>query len=260
MSSTPPLSAAEGLAGDPPLEPADYQQFMLHGRSEVLFVLRQLRDAGDPVTLHFNEGRDAVASRLLAADDAGVVLDPAGDPAANQRALNSGRLFAVARHDKVRIQFLVTGPAPRDFDGRPAWSAPLPEAVLRLQRREFYRLALPGDEALKCRIPRQDSEQMFTASIIDIGGGGLAVIVPPAELPLSAGMEFPNCRIDLPDVGIVSARLQVCTLFDLTLPSGVPVHRIGCRFVDLPGTMLTLVQRYVLKMERQRKARASGLA
>ena len=242
------------------LEPADYQQFMLHGRQEVLFILRQLRDGGDPVTLHFNEGRDALPSRILAADDHGVVLDPAGEASINARALKSPRLFAVTRHHRVRIQFMLNGIVNREFEGHPAWLAPLPDAVLRLQRREFFRLALPADEALKCRIPLPGGDGWFTASIVDIGGGGLAVIVPPAELPLEAGMEFANCRIDLPEVGIVAARLQVCTLFDLTLPSGVPVHRVGCRFVDLPGTMLTLVQRYVLKTERERKARSSGLA
>jgi hypothetical protein len=73
-------------------------------------------------------------------------------------------------------------------------------------------------------------------------------------------MEFPNCRIDLPEVGMLAARLEVRTLFELTLPSGVQVHRAGCQFVDLPGSMLTLVQRYVIKIERQRKARTTGLA
>jgi flagellar brake protein len=260
MNNVPTWPSPVPPPTEAPLEPTDYQQFMLHGRSEVLYLLRSLYDSGDRLALHFNEGRDALPTQVLAIEEDAMILDLTGDLATNQRALAADRLFAVTRHDRVRVQFVVGPLAATEYAGAPAFRCPLPEAVLRLQRREFYRLALPADESLKCRIPVNGGEEILTANIIDISGGGLAVIVPPDGLHLEPGQEFPHCRIELPEVGIVSARLHVCTLFDLTLPSGTQVHRAGCRFVDLPGTMLTLVQRYVIKAERERKARMTGLA
>ena len=260
MSEAPVQTSQPPQQVEALLEPADYQQFMLHTRSEVLFLLRSLRDSGDHIALHFNDGRDVLPTQVLAVEDDAIVFDLAGDPATNQRALTANRLFAVTRHDRVRIQFVVGALTAVEYCGAPAFRCPLPDAVLRLQRREFYRLALPPDESLKCRIPINDGEEVLTANIVDISGGGLAVIVPPDGLALEPTQEFPHCRIELPEVGVVSARLHVCTTFDLTLPSGVPVRRVGCRFIDLPGTMLTLVQRYVLKTERERKARLTGLA
>jgi len=35
--------------------------------------------------------------------------------------------------------------------------------------------------------------------------------------------------------------------------------RSGCQFIDLPGAMVNLIQRYIFKVERERKARAQGL-
>ena len=35
--------------------------------------------------------------------------------------------------------------------------------------------------------------------------------------------------------------------------------RAGCQFVDLPGQMLTLIQRYIIRVERERKARETGM-
>jgi len=245
---------------DPPLEATDYRQFLLHGRSEVIFLLRELCGTGDRISLYFNDGRDSLPTQILAVEDDSIVLDRSGDPAINQRALVADRLFAVTRHNKVRVQFTLS----RLFETRhqdvAAFRSTLPESVLRLQRREFYRLALPVAESLKCRIPLDDGKEALTANIIDISGGGLAVMVPPQGMLLSEGMEFSNCRIDLPEVGMVAVRLEVRTLFELTMPSGVQVHRAGCQFVDLPGNMLTLVQRYVIKTERDRKARTTGLA
>jgi c-di-GMP-binding flagellar brake protein YcgR len=98
------------------------------------------------------------------------------------------------------------------------------------------------------------------ANVIDISGGGLAVMVPPTGMLFKAGDVFPNCRIELPEVGIVIATLEVRNVFDVTLRSGAQVARAGCQFSNLPGPTLALVQRYIIKVERERKARESGMA
>ena len=132
---------------------------------------------------------------------------------------------------------------------------------MRLQRREYYRLTAPSSQSLKCRIPvahGHGDHATIAANIIDISGGGLAVMVPPERINFESGMEFPDCRVDLPEVGILTTTIQIRTLFDLTLNSGGQVRRAGCQFINLPGSMLTLVQRYIIKVERQRKARETG--
>jgi c-di-GMP-binding flagellar brake protein YcgR len=49
-------------------------------------------------------------------------------------------------------------------------------------------------------------------------------------------------------------------VFEITLRSGARIKRAGCEFVKLPGQMSTLVQRYIIKVERERKARESGMS
>jgi hypothetical protein len=73
-------------------------------------------------------------------------------------------------------------------------------------------------------------------------------------------MEFPNCRIELPEVGFVTATVKIRSVFEITLRSGARIKRAGCEFVKLPGPMSTLVQRYIIKVERERKARESGMS
>jgi c-di-GMP-binding flagellar brake protein YcgR len=163
--------------------------------------------------------------------------------------------------DRIRIQFTLTGLREVIDDERPAFAAALPDALLRLQRREYYRLTMPLTQPIKCRIPISGGEHHYVeTNLIDISGGGLAVMAPPEGVDFTAGMEFPNCRVDLPEVGTVVTTLQVRSVFDMTLRNGSIAKRAGCQFVNLPGPMLTLIQRYIIRVERERKARETGFA
>lgn len=261
----PQDKAAKGQvpAADALVEPADYSKYLLHGKTEVVFVLQALRAGGDRVSIHFNNGNDFLLTTVLAVDDHGLTLDVGSDAEMNRLALAADKLFCTTSHDKVRVQFLLRGVRQIEgIDGRPALRAELPESVLRLQRREYYRLTTPIARPLKCQLPFATTDgkvRRIEVSIIDISGGGLAIMVPPAGIEFRAGMEFPSCRIELPEVGFIVATLQVRNLFEVTLRSGGRVSRAGCQFVDLPGPMLTLVQRYIVKVERERKARQAGL-
>jgi c-di-GMP-binding flagellar brake protein YcgR len=248
----------------PLLEPGDYTQYLLRTRNEVLFVLRSLMTDANHITVHFNEGRDFFLTTLIQLDEEGLTLDLGANAETNQRALAAERLFCVTSHDKIRIQFQVRRLKEVMYEDRPAFRAALPDAVLRLQRREYFRLTTPIAHPIKCRIPVKTegglSSIVLDANVVDISGGGLAMMAPPENLIFSAGDIFENCRIELPDVGIVLTSLEVRNVFEITLRNGARVTRAGCQFTNLPGTMLTLVQRYIIKVERERKARESGMA
>ena len=246
------------------LEPADYGQFLLHNRNEILYVLRTLLAGTDNITIYFNEGRDFLLSAVIGIDEHGLTLDYGSSSEMNQRALEADKHFCVTSHDKIRIQFLLRNLRLVTYQGGPAFRAALPDTVLRLQRREFYRLTTPIVNPVKCQIPTDAQGHVLPAlvdaNVIDISGGGLAFVVPPKDLVLETGTNFADCRVQLPEVGVLITTLEVRNVFDITLRSGLQVTRAGCQFSSLPGPMLTLVQRYIIKVERERKARASGMA
>jgi c-di-GMP-binding flagellar brake protein YcgR len=242
------------------LQAEDFDEYVLRSRAEILAVLRSLRDSQTLITLYFDHSGIPLLTSVLGASDSGIALDFASDPTMNSLALKSKGFTAAATLDKVKIQFPVGALKQGLHQGRPAFSAPLPNLLLRLQRREYYRLTAPSVRPIRCRIPASlpdGTHKSVEANIIDIGGGGLAVVVPPAEIPFEAGMGFHNCRVDLPEVGIVVSDLQVRSTFELAAQGGLVVSRAGCQFMNLPGPMLTLIQRYIMRIERERKARES---
>lgn len=241
--------------------PEAFSQYLLRSSGEITFVLRSLITGEDRVTVYFNEGRDFLLTTLIAMDGEGLVLDYGSSAEVNKRALAADKLFCVTSHDKVRVQFQLRGIQQVQHEGQPAFRAQLPDTVLRLQRREYYRLTTPVARPLKCSIPvpNGNGRKTIEINIIDISGGGLSVVALPDDTPFEADTVFQNCRIELPEVGVILTALRIRNVFEITLKNGSRLKRSGCQFVNLPGPMLTLIQRYIIKVERERKARESGM-
>ena len=261
-TDTLPPSASPAAQNLPILEEGEYDKYMLRRPVEVLTVLRGLQEHKSQITIFFNTGQDLLLTMLVAIVGDQLIFDVGPDEELNRKAAAAEKHYCVALLDKVRIQFLLRDFAPVLHEGRPAFRCAFPQELLRLQRREYYRLTTPLARPLKCRmsLPAADgTPQVHEATLFDISGGGIGISAPPDTLLFATGQLVENCRIELPEVGIVTCTVRVCSIFEITLKSGARVKRAGCEFIKLPGPMATLIQRYIIKVERERKARDSGI-
>lgn len=113
---------------------------------------------------------------------------------------------------------------------------------------------------LKCELTllEDGKRRKVEAQVVDISGGGIAVMNAPSGFEFSVDQQFESCALELPDIGTVRAKLRVRNVFDVTLRNGSRIKRCGCQFVNLSGPMVTMVERYIMKVERERKARGVG--
>lgn len=242
-----------------------YGKYMLTGQIDILFVLRSIIKRGCMATVYFNHGRSFFLTWLLAiaADEKHIVLDIASNEAINREALKATRLVITTNLDNVKIQFALDGLKEASFEGRPAFLAPVPEALLRLQRREYFRLETPPGNPVTCQVAvkaNSAAPHALDLVLLDISGGGLSLMVPSeiGEL-FKTGALYPDCRLQIPNENVITATLCVRSAFDVASRSGQTYVRVGCEFISLPGTRLTMIQRYITRVERERKARLSGL-
>lgn len=242
----------------------DYSKYQLYSRTEIRFLMRSILQKGALITLHFDHGKSFILTALIAVSDDGnwIYLDYGGSQEMNERALRANRLHAATVLDKVKVQFALDGLQATQASGRPVFAAKLPETVLRLQRREYFRLQASIVNPLKCRttlcIDGQPPRGVELV-VLDISGGGVGLMLPiEYQGKLPTGTLIPDCHLDLPEEGSIHATLCVRNAFAATNRAGQPYQRLGCEFVDLPGTSLTLIQRYITRVERERKARETG--
>jgi c-di-GMP-binding flagellar brake protein YcgR len=242
----------------------DFAQYMLHDARQIKQILRALVESRALIATYLPSGNQSFLTAVLALieNEERLVFDASPDETVNRRVAAIDELICATQIDGIKIQFPLSGIQEVTYQGRDAFVADRPERLLRLQRREFYRLVAPITHELNCTIPipQQGQEpRTIETRVLDISGGGVAVAVPPDEMELVPGMEFDGCRINLPDFGPVTVRVRVRNLFRLTNRNGVEVMRAGCEFVDLPNSANNLIQRYIFKVERDRSARERGL-
>lgn len=262
-----PASHAEQIESNlyKPIPDEEGKDYSLRSSREIQRVLQSLIDHKALITAYFNAGNDFLMTALLEIleDDDEIILDLSNNPEMNQRALAADRIICVALLDKIKIQFVIEGVKSTQYENRPAFLADLPQSVLRLQRRESYRLTLPILQPLIgiAQLKTSDGKVSPTeVHIVDISGGGVGIVSKSNDVELAAGMLLENCRIDLTGIGTLTVTLVVRSVFELTLKTGARQKRAGCQFTDLSGQQDNLLQRYIIKAERERKAHDSGMA
>ena len=243
----------------------DYSQYLLHSKSEIIAVLRSLVQKGALITVYFDQGRSFLLTSMIALNKESerFILDLGSNDEMNRRALLAKKLILTTVVDKVKIQFSVGALSAAQYDGRSAFIGTIPDVLLRLQRREYFRLSTPIASPIKlaATIRRADNSALqVSLALLDISGGGVGLMVATEQaLLLERGDTLNDCKLALPDEGLLVTSLCVRNKFDVTTRGGMHYVRVGCEYVGLTSARLSMVQRYITRMERERKARVSGL-
>lgn len=226
--------------------------YLIHSRREILGLLLQLADLHSLVRMIFRDGEEAVATSILAADENGVTVDSIPNLAELRRVLASTNISFDTSLDRVRIAFFAASIEAVHHDGHPALRIALPDNVVRLQRREYYRVMSPR---CSVRIPRGNGHAEVSFEVQNVSAGGIGLVDTQQEIDTEKGAEYVGCELALPGAQSVTVTLMVMNCFESPAINGRTVRRIGCAFVNPTAAMLTVVQRYVSKLERDQRGR-----
>ena len=230
---------------------------------EIIALLRQIHAKKQLIRMLIRGEADDCVTTILDVDPelGTITFDRSPDAEQNRRALRADKLSFETTLDKIRILFKTESLQECTYDNGPALRAPIPESLIRLQRREYYRMATPVSNPVRVTIPLPIEHGGGSASfpIADISVGGIALLDNKLVLGNTIGHNYTNCRLDLPDIGIVNTTLQVRNSIDLTLLNSKTNRRLGCQFMDMSRGAMAGVQRYITFLERERNARAAGL-
>jgi c-di-GMP-binding flagellar brake protein YcgR len=236
----------------------ELENYMLYSRAEIAAILRRIRDERTLVTVYTgNEGEFAVSMIVeVDADFDEVSLDMPVNEEAQTRVLEARELVFVVFFENVKIQFRAPLARATRFEDRPAFRVRMPSQLLRLQRREYFRVRTPLSTQATCLVPHENGAAKYESlKLVNISVGGLGVLSYPNNFELPVGKIARNCYLDLPGVGPVTVSFRVVNVYDAEEGG---VRRFGCQFVDLAPQARMMIQRYVNRIEaEQRKAAKS---
>jgi c-di-GMP-binding flagellar brake protein YcgR len=241
-----------------------WHDYEVASRREIVALLRQIAEKNQLVRLLIKGESDVCMTSLLHIDSDSdtVILDRSINREQNDRIVAASKVMCETSLDKIRILFQLQNLGAATWEGSAALRASIPATLIRLQRREYYRMPTPVTNPVRVTIPLPAELGGGTAvfPLADISCGGVAILDNKLQLSTTMGDDYPNCRIELPEIGPVTTTLQVRNSQDVELLNHKTSRRIGCQFVDISRGNLAGVQRYITKLERERNARLSGLA
>lgn len=225
--------------------------FILRDPKEILAVLRGIVRQQNRVALYYNDDSSMVMTLLLAVDENGLWVDAAPGQAENRQIERSPRIVCVSTHNQAKVQWVSTEATLGLYQNTTAFFLPMPHRLLRLQRRDYYRLITPEPDALRCiiRPSRAQKHRFETVTVMDISIGGVALVCAEQGVELQPGMRYPDCEIELPEIGVIHVGIEVRSLFEVTARDGNISRRAGCVFIA-PSTEVTMaLQRYVTQAQ-----------
>jgi len=232
--------------------PTELNRYLVDSRAGILAILATLQKACSLVTAYFSGGNNFMLTSIVAVrpDENVVILDYRADSAVTQRVT----------HERIKMQFYTTSFRQVRFEGRDAFSMPLPVALLRLQRREYFRISTPLTRPPKCVIVPQAPAvpAPLEVNIKDMSCGGIGLIAPGSLSGIKTDSSFQSCSIQLAEIGTVEVNLYVRSIANVALKNGAVHLHLGCEFVDMPERERAKIQRYINNMERERKNRIGG--
>jgi len=250
------------------LEPVRYDEedkYLLRNPREIRQVLDALAEKRVLLTAHAAPRNHSFPSSVIgiAEDEELIYIDGSINETINRSVIEAHHVTCVSQLDRIHIQFRITGLERTEVDGQIAFVAALPEQLLRLQRRDHYRLQVPLTQTMTCEIPllRAEGRAEYTPlRVLDISGGGLALAVPGDHPDFRPFREYAACRLHLPEGDTLELRMMFKNLFRQMNQNGTESWRAGCQFTELPRGADVQIQRYSFRMERLRSARERGAA
>ena len=217
-------------------------QFVVRSRVEIVSALRQLRDQHLLVTVYYgNDTGFAVGSVLdvhAGADE--LIVDLTVDAVGRQAIAAAEALVMVGFVDNVKLQFSTRRAQALTPNGA-AFRVPLPQEMLRLQRRSSLRVKTP---ALLCRVPKAiGSSQHHVLRVSDIGLGGLALQGPVDRAVFVIDRVIEGCQLQTSSGRSVQVALRVRHIEALI--GARDAERIGCEFVGMTPAVRNGLQQLI---------------
>ena len=247
-----------GRAGDG--EAHDLGRFLIRSQTQIRQILSAVAEHREIVTAYFNRGRQFLLTAIIDVDVTGgrIVLDRGSDEATNARLLESDRIVLVSALDKVKVQFSAKQVREIEYAGAPAFSIPLPAELLKLQRRELFRVRTLAIEPVRVRLPLSDTDTLET-QVLDLSVGGFSAFVQLPSDRMEVGTCFPGSSVQIGARSAFAVELELRNLNNVRLRSGIDSTRAGFMFVRLPEPAQQQIQRYLMRVERDRRSREAEL-
>lgn len=236
------------------------EQYLKRGPLAVLAVLKNLLKNQTPVMV--SHARGQFITRLLYADKERLIVDHGSNDYENQLALEVSDLQLTAETHGAKVEFSLAGLESDSHEGLPAFGAGLPDMLWMIQRREFFRVAVPLEPVFWCYVKWPDGSGEGRMRLQDVSLGGIGVLGDsPVPEALEGGETFKKVRVELGEYGQLEADATLINVGERSVVGNknetVVTPRLSFRFNSLSFAQERLLQNVIFSLERLAREKAT---
>lgn len=227
-------------------------RFLVHGRMEILALLNELIYYSEPVNVRFGID-ESMETRLLEAREHTLVFEAGPDAQLNDRLAAASDCTFCSSPQGIQVLFATGRVELISWGDSAAFSVAVPTRLARLQRQENVRTVVPPQQPPEVALYSRDGTLLGRWLLRDLSVGGLGVALPTQD-KLSHAAGAVRAQLKIPGYTEVDCAVSVRHATDLMQADGESGYRIGLGFVDLPEQMRVAILRYIVDIERERRA------
>ena len=238
----------------------DKEQYLKRGPLAVLTVLKNLLKDQTPVMVSHSRGQ--FITRLLYADKERLVIDLGSNDYENQLALEITDMHLTAETQGAKVEFILSKLEDESYEGLPAFAADLPDELLMIQRREYFRVSAPLNPVFYCHVTWPDGSGEGRLRLQDLSLGGIGALSDsPVPETLEGGEMFKALRVELGEYGRFEVDANLINVGQRSVVGNknetVVTPRLSFRFAMLNFAQERLLQQVIFSLERLAREKAT---
>jgi len=229
------------------------ESFVLHNRDSILDRLQLMarrRTLLTAVPVGTSIGTSVNVKRIL--PERGLIaVETGAGPDDTKPLLQAKQVVFSGRVDGIAVKFEVGMVREATLDGYNLLAAPIPDALLWLQRRQYFRAFIPHDMPIKCQISLPNEEYHWF-DVINLSVRGIALLDKSGRLRFwgRTGQVFEHCRLDLPNFETERFDLQIRSKLETSAEATrAPTLRVGFSFLEIHPRLEAKIQRLLNELE-----------
>ena len=233
----------------------DYGQYHIENPFEMCSILKSLITKPDVITAYYDESmKNFILTSVISVDTKkrNFIMDISSDLKRNEQFVKSTRVICKTKCNNVQVEFSVKELKPIKYNNEDAFLCNLPQNILYLQRRDFYRMDIPVGDKLICRVSGNGKNSMIL-NLADISSGGVGVNESDLSKSFTLFELYHHCEIDLGETGTITFDLELRNKRTIRSKKNTEILRLGYKFVDLQTPDNAKIQRYIHSVDMRKK-------
>jgi flagellar brake protein len=228
--------------------------FLIRSPEQIISKLSILLKKKCLLTARFGKNDDSFVTTILEVDIKNSLLIFYHSPKDEsiEQLLNSQKITFKTEYLGIKVAFDATNLSNIQHQGMPLFAIPIPESILWIEARDFYRVKLPSPQPSYCRVTLGNLVSV-TLKLYDISLIGFSMLTDGKEIsdlmPLYA--LFEECKLTLSDISEGTISFEVRSKHVINSEEGNRIEKIGCKFTQITPAFENAIQHCMLQIERE---------